>query len=148
VADQPNTDFANTLQHKVDMYFIGLVFTVMALAIQSAKFSGHVLQWLPEVSGWLCLIAAGVLGLWRMQQIPRIFHYGEHAGVQRSTLGKITDPAAMEQARADITVAQMMSDTINRAVGRSGTAQLRLFGAGLILIAVARAYAGYVAACA
>src|SRR5271170_4479022 len=68
-----NQSFANDFQQKFEMYFLALIFTIVGLAIQSAKFSSDRWQWGLEISGWACLVAAGIVGLLRMRLVPGIF---------------------------------------------------------------------------
>lgn len=62
--------YARQLQEKFELYLLGLIFTLLALAIQTAKFGAS--DWADafEVGGWLCLLVSGLFGLSRLEWVP------------------------------------------------------------------------------
>lgn len=61
---------AQKTQEKFEFYIISLVFTLLALSIQTAKFGSSVTADIFELSGWVALLISGISGLWRMEFIP------------------------------------------------------------------------------
>lgn len=61
---------AQKTQEKFEFYIISLVFTLLALSIQTAKFGDSVIADMLELSGWMMLLVSGIAGLWRMEFIP------------------------------------------------------------------------------
>ena len=158
-----NTTFGLETQRKLELYFLALTFTVAGLAIQTAKFTENHWQWGLEVAGWVCLAAAGIIGLVRMQRVPPIFAYSQQIERQRHLLSEIRErppasnvqiegtvfaqPVAIETIENDIELYRNKVNEINKLVGRLGTFQNSFFVAGLLLVGASRAYAGFVVAC-
>jgi len=65
-------EIAQQSQEKFEFYLVGLVFTLLALSIQTAKFGQSNLSDFFELSGWLSLAVSGLSGLWRLEYIPVI----------------------------------------------------------------------------
>lgn len=65
-----NIEMAQTTQEKFEFYVISLVFTLLALSIQTAEFGNSTFSNFFELSGWLCLLVSGFAGLWRMEFVP------------------------------------------------------------------------------
>jgi hypothetical protein len=63
-------EIAHNTQEKFDFYLLALVFTLLALSVQSAKFEGGALSTSFELLGWMFLLASGLFGLWRIEYIP------------------------------------------------------------------------------
>lgn len=61
---------AQQTQEKFELYLLSLVFTLLALAIQTASFGSSLPKNALELSGWLCLLVSGLAGLWRLQWVP------------------------------------------------------------------------------
>jgi len=68
---------ANDIQSKFNFYLIGLCFTLLALSIQTANFQGSVPQTILEITGWFCLLASGLSGLWHLEWIPSIYRIAD-----------------------------------------------------------------------
>lgn len=60
---------ANT-QEKFEFYFLSLVFTLLALSIQTSSFGSNIYSNYYELFGWVLLLVSGLCGLWRMEFIP------------------------------------------------------------------------------
>ena len=63
-------EYARQLQEKVDLYMLALVFTLLGLAIQTAKFEYSDVADALELLGWLSLTISGLVGLSRMEWLP------------------------------------------------------------------------------
>jgi hypothetical protein len=58
---------AQQTQEKFQFYFLALVFTLLAAAIQTASFQRSKAESVFELLGWAGLLFAGLLGLWKME---------------------------------------------------------------------------------
>jgi len=76
MADQKSAQSENAIaqqtQEKFEFYVLSLVFTLLALSIQTAKFGTAIAADALELSGWLFFIVSGIAGLWRMEWVPVI----------------------------------------------------------------------------
>lgn len=63
---------AQQQQEKFEFYLLSLVFTLLALSVQTAKFGTSVVFDVLEIAGWACLLISGIAGLWRMETNPLI----------------------------------------------------------------------------
>lgn len=71
-ASKDGVEFARDLQVKFELYFTGLIFTLLALSIQTAAFTHNPLQNSFELAGWAALLIAGLAGLSRLEWMPTI----------------------------------------------------------------------------
>jgi len=62
-------EVAHQTQEKFEFYLISLVFTLLALSVQTAKFGDNIIPTIFELSGWLFLLISGLLGLWRIEYL-------------------------------------------------------------------------------
>src|SRR5438477_153548 len=62
-------EHAHNKQEKFEFYLISLVFTLLALSIQTAKFGAFAIGDVFELVGWLGLLVSGVAGLWRIEYV-------------------------------------------------------------------------------
>jgi hypothetical protein len=62
-----NLDHAIEAQEKFDYYFIALIFSMLGLSIQTAKFSDALWSNAAEWFGWVCLLISGLSGLFRIE---------------------------------------------------------------------------------
>ena len=60
------------LQEKFQLYLVSLVFTLLALSIQSAKLGTYRHLDYIELAGWLALLISGIAGLWHIEYAPVI----------------------------------------------------------------------------
>lgn len=63
---------AQQTQEKFEFYLLSLVFTLLALSVQTAKFGDLVVANALELLGWLFLFVSGLAGLSRMEWTPVI----------------------------------------------------------------------------
>jgi hypothetical protein len=78
----PNEVAAQGLQEKFELYLLGLAFTLLGLAIQTAKFEGPPPQRIIELTGWFLLLISGLVGLLRLRHVPVLLRHG--AEIQQS----------------------------------------------------------------
>lgn len=58
---------AQQTQEKFEFYLLSLVFTLLALSIQTAKFGTSIPSDTLELAGWICFITSGLAGLSRIE---------------------------------------------------------------------------------
>ena len=76
-ASQSNTAIAQRIQEKFDAYLLGLIFTILGLSIQTAKFGTSPTADAFEVISWVLFLVAGFTGLSRMEWTPEVYRlYG------------------------------------------------------------------------
>ncbi|MBU6510440.1 MAG: hypothetical protein KGQ73_09695 [Gammaproteobacteria bacterium] len=68
-----NQELAQEIQTKVGFYLVGLVFTVLAVAVETAKFAGPVWASIFELLGWISLFVSGVFGILRLENAPYVY---------------------------------------------------------------------------
>jgi energy-coupling factor transporter transmembrane protein EcfT len=59
-------------QEKFQFYLLSLVFTLLALSVQTAKLGTSTISDYFELAGWGFLIASGIAGLWYMETSPTL----------------------------------------------------------------------------
>ena len=59
------------LRQKYELYFVALAFTLAGLSVQSAQKSGQCWDNLVEIGGWMALLGAGLVGLFRVSKLWR-----------------------------------------------------------------------------
>ena len=69
-------EYSRQLQEKFELYLLGLNFTLLVLAIQTAKFGNSQAADLLEVTGWMFLLLSGLVGLSRIEWLPVIYKSG------------------------------------------------------------------------
>ncbi len=63
-------EVAHNTQEKFEFYILSLVFTLLALSIQTSKFGIFAMADTFELLGWLSLLVSGIAGLWRLEYVP------------------------------------------------------------------------------
>src|SRR5438046_3320901 len=72
-----NTAIAQRIQEKFDAYLLGLIFTILGLSIQTARFGPSPTADVLEILSWLLLLVAGLVGLNRLEWTPEVYRlYG------------------------------------------------------------------------
>lgn len=61
---------AQQAQEKFEFYLLSLVFTLLALAVQTATFGANHVKNSLELSCWLRFLVSGLAGLYRLQWVP------------------------------------------------------------------------------
>lgn len=65
-----HTEYAIQLQEKFELYILGLIFTLLGLSIQTAKFDVSNIADTFEILSWLFLLISGLVGLSRFEWLP------------------------------------------------------------------------------
>ncbi|MCA8304172.1 hypothetical protein LGN24_22045 [Burkholderia seminalis] len=63
-------EHSRELQEKFELYLLGLIFTILALAIQTAKFGNSRVPDAFEILAWISLGLSGLVGLSRLEWVP------------------------------------------------------------------------------
>ncbi|KWA08771.1 hypothetical protein [Burkholderia territorii] len=63
-------EHSRELQEKFELYLLGLIFTILALAIQTAKFGNSRVPDALEILAWISLGLSGLVGLSRLEWVP------------------------------------------------------------------------------
>jgi len=58
------------VMEKIEFYFLGLTFTLLALAVQTFKPSTSLTADVVETGGWLLLLISGLVGVSKIEWIP------------------------------------------------------------------------------
>lgn len=75
-AARENQRIAYEIQTKFEFWLVGLIFAVLALAVQTADFTGPRIGQACELAAWVVLLLAGLVGLWRLEWTPSIYRLG------------------------------------------------------------------------
>lgn len=62
------------VMEKIEFYFLGLTFTLLALAVQTFKPTYSLAADVVEIFGWIALLISGLLGLSKVEWIPVLLH--------------------------------------------------------------------------
>jgi hypothetical protein len=68
-----NLDISLRTQERFNAFFLGLIFTVLGLSIQTAKFGVGVLPDVCELLAWVSLLSSGLAGMSRAEQTPDLY---------------------------------------------------------------------------
>ena len=74
MASDPNAQIAADFQSKFEFYFIGLIFTLLGLAIQTSKTTVVQSVAICETLSWIALLISGLIGIKRIIFIPVVMH--------------------------------------------------------------------------
>ena len=114
------------IQTKFAFYLVALVFTVLALGVETAKFDVSKLHNGIELSSWLFLLISGLSGLRRIEIIPRIISIG----------GTETNTKEGKKLKEDAVDSRQSSALIYYNI------HIWTFVIGIILLVISRAYQG------
>lgn len=67
---QKDLEYSRQLQEKFEFYVLALIFTLLGLAVQTAKFGSYPIADRFELLGWLSLLLSGTVGLSRIEWLP------------------------------------------------------------------------------
>ncbi len=70
MSGKASRDYSRELQEKLEIYLLGLIFTLLAAAVQTAKFGQSAVADASELTSWLLLFASGLAGLSRLEWLP------------------------------------------------------------------------------
>ena len=97
-------EYARQLQEKFELYLLALVFTLLGLAVQTAKFESNDWANFLELTGWVSLIVSGVVGISRLEWLP-VAHFENHKKKElRAQL--IVVQEHIQAGRLDVTVSE------------------------------------------
>ncbi|PCE27520.1 hypothetical protein BWP39_03180 [Paraburkholderia acidicola] len=86
-------EYSRQLQEKFELYLLALTFTILGLAIQTAKFGTTHLSDLLEVCGWFALLASGLTGLSRLEWLPVTYKTASQLSDLKSEHGQFMEAA-------------------------------------------------------
>lgn len=151
----------HSILEKFDFYFLGLTFTLLGAAIQTATFSGHShASVLAEIIGWAGFALSGLTGLWKVENLAVIIYLRnrknefegnksqfEQAKASGITSAKIAQTgevmlidAVISKAGESASRFEEQLDKVGRRHEIKDTIQKSAFVLGLLSTAVARAY--------
>ncbi|MBB4515851.1 hypothetical protein [Paraburkholderia fungorum] len=153
-------EHSRELQEKFELYLLALIFTILGLAIQTAKLGVSHAADILEILGWVSLMVSGMVGLSRLEWVPvalkswhqlQILRQGRQqladladGGVQRVPVEDEPEPVDIQTLLAsrdeDIKKAQAFIDRIDRRVHVKYDIHKWTFVFGLVLLVAARAY--------
>ena len=67
-------EYSRQLKEKFELYLLALVFTVLGLAIQTAKFGSNDMADFIELFAWVLLLISAITGLSRLEWLPVAYH--------------------------------------------------------------------------
>jgi len=71
-------EYSRQLQEKFELYLLALIFTLLGLAVQTAKFGINQLADILELLGWVFLLISGLAGLSRLEWLPVAYKTNSH----------------------------------------------------------------------
>ena len=83
---QSDLETAQRVQERVQFYFVTLTFTLLALSVETAKFTGSDISSSSELFAWLFLLLSGITGLSRLNSIPGNFKISIHQNSIQSNI--------------------------------------------------------------
>lgn len=97
-------DIAQQHQQKFEFYIVALVFTVLALSIQTANENATFLNSVLELSAWACLLLSGLTGLSRLEwNSISLFHF-HYRDIEISKVNKL------HEAKAHVTISKTKNE--------------------------------------
>ncbi len=118
------------IQTKFAFYLVALVFTILALGVETTKFDVSILHFVIELCSWSALLISGLSGLRRIEIIPRLISIG---GTETNTKeGKKLKKEAIDSKQSTMLIFYKV--------------HVWAFVIGIILLIISRAYQGLSAA--
>lgn len=157
----PNAQNANNLQQKFELYFLGLIFTILGFALQTSQNISHKSAAITELIAWAFLILCGLIGMYRLIWASVTMYTYSEINIFKSTRaqvqglngvgGILTDPtgkpidilSTLDDLNASI---DKLEDRTNKQNKRSiflFNAQLVIFILALIMLFYSRGYASF-----
>ena len=156
MTENPSKARGAEIQQKFHFYVVGLTFGVLALSIQTASFAAPIPARLAELLGWVLLLVSGLIGLSRIEWIPKQYELiGAHDETESRTreFQKIKLQGAetvhtferrshsidelITQAKADSTKVKEFLTKVNHRANLKYTAQKITFLLGLVALMIA-----------
>ena len=120
-------DIAIEIQIKFAFYMVALVFTVLALAIETAEFGGSRIPDAFELVSWFLLLISGLSALKRIEMMPKVHIIG----------GMFVSSEEKEQLK------QETVDARQKTMLRYYKVHIWFFVLGLIALIISRGYFGF-----
>ena len=70
---ESNSNVGQRIQEKFQFYIVGLIFTLLGLAVQTASFGSSIVADLLEFGAWACLLLSALLAMSRLEWAPQIY---------------------------------------------------------------------------
>lgn len=105
MSDQPSKsdlEYSRQLQEKFELYLLALIFTLLGLAVQTAKFGASQIADTLELLGWVLLLISGFVGLSRLEWLPVAYKTNSHLVGLKSEHTQLM--AASEQGHTEVAV--------------------------------------------
>lgn len=146
------------IQAKFEFYLIALVFTLLGLSIQTAKFGVIIAADIYEILGWVSLLVSGLIGLWRIEWVPVALatHAGSvrlqnekneleshrSRGITTVLVGDVPTSitVVIEDRVVSIAKVEARIGDLERGIRAKYWWHRWLFVAGVVLVVIARAY--------
>ena len=158
-ASDGNIEVAQRIQEKFDAYLLGLIFTVLAVSIQTAEFGTSLVADAFELFSWVCLLVAGLAGLSRLEWIPEQYRLyslqlekealareGEKARLAGAREFHVLEDRKVVNAEEHVTDARASAQKVAGAlepIAKKNTRKYRImrtaFVVGLVSVMIARA---------
>jgi hypothetical protein len=97
-AGQKNLDLAVRSQERFETYLLGLTFTLLGASVQTAHFGQFFVADILEWTGWLGLLTAGLIGLWRMERRSKFYHVASAVEAARGRATPVQEALAIGQS--------------------------------------------------
>lgn len=153
-------EYSRQLQEKFELYLLALIFTLLGLAVQTAKFGTNTFGDILELLGWLFLLASGLVGLSRLEWLPVAYKTNanlknleaEHNHLKEAAAAGVQDYPVLDQAEpahidaliedrsGAIKTVQGRLNELERTILRKYSIHKWLFVVGLTLLIGARGY--------
>lgn len=161
MAADPNAQNASDLQQKFELYFLGLIFTILGFALQTSSKTAHISVAIAELIAWAFLIICGIIGMYRLIWASVTMYTYSEINILKSTRAQIqglnfaggilTDPAGKPIDTSS--TLEGLNESIDKLEGRSYkqnkrsillfNTQLMIFITALILLFYSRGYASF-----
>jgi hypothetical protein len=159
--ESASTVTPHSILEKFEFFFLGLTFTLLGAAIQTATFSGHShASVIAEVIGWAGFSLSGLIGLSKVEHLSVViylrnrksrfenaksqFELDKASGIQSARIAQTEEvksiDALIHQVGVNASWYAEQLDKFGRLHGAKDLIQKLAFVLGLLATAVARAY--------
>lgn len=94
MSQQTDLEYSRQLQEKFELYLLGLIFTLLGLAVQTANFGNSQFADIAELLGWLSLLISGLVGLSRIEFMAVVYKNIGLLTIEKQRLQAYQDAAA------------------------------------------------------
>jgi hypothetical protein len=117
-----------------------LVFTLLAAAVQTAKFSDSRISDALELLGWIALLASGIAGLWSLEYYPVVYSGKANIRDHADRIDNAPDFEAASAGARDFEKASEKLRHLQAFTEKRYSAHRWLFVFGLACLLIARGY--------